>query len=196
MKLLKFPNFNIHFLSLQTLQLLDFNFFLRCFLDGSRFLMEPAGILSFTFGAFRRSFILLSWEFKMLLKCFEKFSFYKAESFGCSFFKEYLQVFVPFAKSENKELWTLVNPHHTRGILLTKAPKNVVLITITAYKVPVFRVILVRVFPHSDRASLHIQSENGKMRTRITPNTDTFHVVSLFQLSFVFSDIPIMSLDF
>ena len=98
MKLLKFPNFNIHFLSLQTLQLLDFNLFLRCFLDDSRFLMEPAGILCFTFGASRRSFILLSWEFKMLLKCFEKFSFYKAESFGCSFFKEYLQSFCSICK--------------------------------------------------------------------------------------------------
>ena len=44
---------------------------------------------------------------------------------------------------------------------------------ITAYKVSVFGVILVRIFPHADR----IQSECGKMRTKITPNMDTFHVV-------------------
>ena len=142
-------------------------------------------------------FVEVSFYFRGSLKCFwNALKIFLSIKQNLLFFKEYLQVFVPFAKSENKELWTLVNPHHTRGILLTKAPKNVAPITITAYKVPVFRVILVRVFPHSDRASLHIQSENGKMRTRITPNTDTFHVVSLFQLSFVFSDIPIMSLDF
>ena len=35
-----------------------------------------------------------------------------------------------------------------------------------AYKVPIFGVILVP-----------IQSESEKMRTRITPNTDTFHAV-------------------
>ena len=44
----------------------------------------------------------------------------------------------------------------------------------TAKKVSVFGVILVRIFPHSDSASLHIQSKCGKIRTRITPNADTF----------------------
>ena len=43
----------------------------------------------------------------------------------------------------------------------------------TAQKVSVFGVILVRIFPHSD----HIQSKYGKMRTRITPNKDTFYTV-------------------
>ena len=38
--------------------------------------------------------------------------------------------------------------------------------TVTAQKVSVFGAILVR-----------IQSECGKMLTRITPNTDTFHAV-------------------
>ena len=44
-------------------------------------------------------------------------------------------------------------------------------------------VILVRIFPHSDWmrwdtvVSLCIQSERGKIRTRISPNTDTFHAV-------------------
>ena len=39
--------------------------------------------------------------------------------------------------------------------------------TCTAYKESVFGVILIR-----------IQSECGKMRTRITPNTDSFYAVS------------------
>ena len=47
----------------------------------------------------------------------------------------------------------------------------------------VFGVILVRIFPalgvNTERysVSLRIQSEFGKMRIRITPNKDTFHVV-------------------
>ena len=46
-------------------------------------------------------------------------------------------------------------------------------------KVSVFAVILVRIFLYFPRygVSLHIQSECGKMQTRITPNTDTFHAV-------------------
>ena len=47
-------------------------------------------------------------------------------------------------------------------------------------KVPVFGVILVRIFPHLDwirrDTSLCIQSKCGKTRTRITPNTNTFYV--------------------
>ena len=50
----------------------------------------------------------------------------------------------------------------------------------TAWKLSVLGVILVRIFPHSgwirrDTVSLLINSECGKMRTRITPNTDTFY---------------------
>ena len=42
----------------------------------------------------------------------------------------------------------------------------------------VFGVILVRIFPHSNWIRIDtIQSECGKIRTRITPNTDTFHEV-------------------
>ena len=50
----------------------------------------------------------------------------------------------------------------------------------TAEKVSVFRVILVRIFPHSDwirRDTLRIQSECGKIQTIIIPNTDTFYAV-------------------
>ena len=58
----------------------------------------------------------------------------------------------------------------------------------TALKVSVFGVILVHIFPHSEYGlnterhgvSLSIQSKCGKMRTRITSNTDTFHSVCLY----------------
>ena len=34
--------------------------------------------------------------------------------------------------------------------------------------------------------SLHIQSEYGKMRTRITPNMDTFHaVIYIYQMNYM-----------
>ena len=50
----------------------------------------------------------------------------------------------------------------------------------TAWKVSVFCVILVPIFPHRLNTvrysvSLRIQSECGKIRTRTTPNTDTFY---------------------
>ena len=46
----------------------------------------------------------------------------------------------------------------------------------------IFGVFLVCIFPHSDwlprdTPYLHIQSTCGKIRTRKTPNTDTFHAV-------------------
>ena len=53
MKLFYFFNF------ISTLLLLDFSLILRYFLDGSRFLMEPAGIACLDFGAFREGFVLL-----------------------------------------------------------------------------------------------------------------------------------------
>ena len=47
-----------------------------------------------------------------------------------------------------------------------------------AWKVSVFGVILVHIFQHLDWMWTEcIQSECGKMRTRITPNTDTFYAV-------------------
>ena len=54
----------------------------------------------------------------------------------------------------------------------------------TAWKLSVFGVILIGISPHSDwirRVSLRIQSGCGKMRTRVTPNTDTFWTVILIQ---------------
>ena len=47
-------------------------------------------------------------------------------------------------------------------------------------KVSVFGVFLVRIFPYHS-VSLHIQSECEKLRTRKTPNTDTFHAAFIFQ---------------
>ena len=52
----------------------------------------------------------------------------------------------------------------------------------TSWKVSVFGVFLVLVFPHSDwirreTVSLRIQSKCGKIQTRKTSNTDTFHVM-------------------
>ena len=41
----------------------------------------------------------------------------------------------------------------------------------------VFGVFLVRIFPHSDWIPPRIQSESRKIRTKKTPNTDTFHTV-------------------
>ena len=51
----------------------------------------------------------------------------------------------------------------------------------TAWKVSVFRVYLVRIFPHLDwyGVSPRIQSECGKIQTRKTPNMDTFHAVQV-----------------
>ena len=52
-------------------------------------------------------------------------------------------------------------------------------VTITAWKVSVFGVILVRIFPHLGliRIDTLYQSECGKIWTRITPNTNTFYTV-------------------
>ena len=50
----------------------------------------------------------------------------------------------------------------------------------TAWKSSVFGVILVCIFPHSDL--IRIQSECGKMWTRITPNTDSFYAMRLLSI--------------
>ena len=58
----------------------------------------------------------------------------------------------------------------------------------------VFRVVLVRIFPYSDWVrrdtewvSLGFQSEWGKMLTRITPNTDTFHAVTILESGIIWA---------
>ena len=47
----------------------------------------------------------------------------------------------------------------------------------------VFGVILVRIFPHSDWIRRDIRYELGKIQTRITPNTHTFYLVIVFEMS-------------
>ena len=60
---------------------------------------------------------------------------------------------------------------------------------IRTWKMSVFGVILVRIFPHADgirrdterySVSLRIQSKCGKIRTRIIPNMDTFYAVNVY----------------
>ena len=49
----------------------------------------------------------------------------------------------------------------------------------TVWKVFVFGILLVRIFRiWTEYGEIHIQSKCGKIRTRKTPNTDTFHAVS------------------
>ena len=70
----------------------------------------------------------------------------------------------------------------TLAIFNKSSKKNFFRATHTAWKVSVFGVILVRIFPHSDwirrdTEYFSIQSKWGKMQTRITPNTNTFYAV-------------------
>ena len=64
------------------------------------------------------------------------------------------------------------------------------LFTFSAWKVSAFGVSLVRIFSafglNTEKygVSLRIQSECGKIRTRKTPNTDTFHAVIGLAFSF------------
>ena len=51
---------------------------------------------------------------------------------------------------------------------------NMVCLSSTAWKVPIFRVFLICIFPHSDW-----------MRTRKTPNTDTFQAVKTISFQFL-----------
>ena len=47
----------------------------------------------------------------------------------------------------------------------------------TAWKVSVFGLFLIRVFPHSDWIWKDTESKCLKIRTRKTPNMDTFHAI-------------------
>ena len=69
-----------------------------------------------------------------------------------------------------------------------------ILIIITPQKVAVFRVLLVRIFPHLDwimrdtdhlSVFLRIQCECGEIRTRITTNMDTFCTVNNYESSLI-----------
>ena len=58
-----------------------------------------------------------------------------------------------------------------QNLFVKKIIKRFKIALMTSFPLP-FGVILVCIFPHSDWIS-----ECGKMRTRITPNTDTFYAV-------------------
>ena len=74
----------------------------------------------------------------------------------------------------------------------------------TAGKVSAFGIFIVRIFPHLDQIrrdtkylSLRIQSECGKIRTRKTPNTDTFHVtlkILLLKMEFLNESVTMIFL--
>ena len=71
-------------------------------------------------------------------------------------------------------IWTYFTPY-SRVYICCLQTGNI------AWKVSISGVILVCISLHSDWiVSLRIQSECGKMQTRITPNVDTFHVVYFF----------------
>ena len=58
----------------------------------------------------------------------------------------------------------------------------------TAWKLSLFGVILVHIFPHLDwirRVSLRIQSECGKLRTRKAPNMNIFYAVTKAKIFFL-----------
>ena len=57
---------------------------------------------------------------------------------------------------------------------------EIIKVSNTEWKVSIFRINLVRMFPYSNwirSVCLHIQSKCGKIQTRITSNMDTFYTV-------------------
>ena len=62
-------------------------------------------------------------------------------------------------------------------IIKNKCLKNIT-IQYIVLKVSVLEIFLVRISPNSYSVSLRIQSKCRKIRTRKTPNTDTFHAVT------------------
>ena len=65
--------------------------------------------------------------------------------------------------------------------------------TFTAGKVYIFGVFLVRIFPHSDWIRRDTQSERGKIRTRKSSNTDTFHAVTITDMIFTHQKASLIS---
>ena len=110
-------------------------------------------------------------------------------------FQSFSQMVIPFANKEIRNSTFIINlvyyQKHEFEIscfeswhLVNETLIFEFLILFTAWKLSVFGVILIGISPHSDwirRVSLRIQSGCGKMRTRVTPNTDTFWTVILIQ---------------
>ena len=75
--------------------------------------------------------------------------------------------------------WSLFFSFCSEYWTTTNFPQTV---SFTAWEVSVFGVILVRIFPHSDWIRRDTEYECGKLRTRIAPNTDTFHTVLVIKI--------------
>ena len=76
----------------------------------------------------------------------------------------------------------------------------VIAFRVTAWKVLVFGVILVHIFPHSDwilRESSHFsvfcRKDQIRIRIRKTPKTDSFHAVCVFTYASIHYEIPVYS---
>ena len=76
-----------------------------------------------------------------------------------------------------------------RFVINLLASSNISIAINTAWRVFVFRVFLVRIFRHFSLSC--IQSECGKIRTRKTPNRDTFYVVQLFRCTSVINIVTL-----
>ena len=111
--------------------------------------------------------------FKYLKKInFREINFTGISFCGCKFWHIYLEFI--FADGEILIISRGFSFVIARYLIFTSSK------TITAWKVSVFGVILVRIFPHSDwigrdtSISPYLVRMRG-IRTRITPNTDTFY---------------------
>ena len=99
--------------------------------------------------------------------------------FFCLFFKfgkkEVASVHFGPCQIYMTELFTKIIYNFKPFYRVLNAPLDCNLAIIAAWKVSVFGGILVLIFPHSDW--IREISEYGKIRTRITLNTDSFHAV-------------------
>ena len=96
----------------------------------------------------------------------------------------------PFRDSEVKFIFTLFNmgfvglrkPEETANIMLPNLQHCVKSVRIRSYSGQHFRAFGL------NKERYRIQSECGKMRTRITPNTDTFYAVQGFLKERIFTE--------
>ena len=85
--------------------------------------------------------------------------------------------------------WTLINGTVSCSIVTKYFISG--FFYVTAWKMSIFGVFLVHIFPHLDwirrdteyYVSFRIQSKSAKIRARKTPNTDTFHAVCFITFS-------------
>ena len=130
---------------------------------------------------------------KLAINFFSKWVFRRAETWQVLFSSNQKLFFSPvflLTKSSKKYFWKLIPSKsvigfdsfgsrqspasHKADSLESQLKYNIC----TAWKLSVFGVILVCKFPHSDWIRRY--TECGKILTRKSPNTDTFHVVISF----------------